>query len=503
MTSEELRARFGVAAHAHLRPDAIAVVAGERRISYRQLDDRIARAANALGALGIERRSRVLVALRNRPEMLEVAMGAARLRAEVVPAAWRSTADELAYLAADAGAAVAIVEPEGRAAAEGLGIPVLVVGDDYDAALARQSTEPIDGAGLDYVHLHSYTSGTTGRPKAIQLPGFNPKHALLHAREYQARWGLDEPDLVNLAVSPMHHLAGWSYPHSALVFGHTTVLMDGFDAEQVLALIERERVTYLNLVPYHFLRIAQLDDDVRRRYDLSSVRIVLHGSAPCPPDLKWQMVELFPPDTIWETYGGSEGLASVISPAEWREHPGSVGRPVEELQVLGDDGMPCAAGEPGLIYVAPRAGVRFEYRGDPEQSAAIWRGDLFTLGDIGYLDADGYLYLVDRAKDMIVSGGANVYPAEVEAVLREHPAVAEVAVIGVPDDTWGERVHAVVVPGMPVTESDLLVVCRERLVRAKCPSSVELVDDLPRDPVGKVRKRDLRDRYWRDEERRI
>jgi len=495
---------YGISAHARARPDAVAVVADGARITYAELDARVNRAARALRSLGVARGDRVLIAARNRPEHLEVAFGAARLRAEVVPAAWRSTADELAYLVADSGASVLIAEPEARPATPGVDIPVLYLGDDYEAAVGVHSDVSLDNAPrLDYVCRHAYTSGTTGRPKSIQLPGFNSRHALAHTLEFQSRFGIDGPGHVNLALSPMHHLAGWSYPHSALTLGQTTVLVDGFDPEAVLELIEREQVTYANFVPLHFIRIAALEAAVTHRFDLSSVKVVLHGSAPCPVDVKWQMLDLFGSDVIWETYGGSEGLASVISPAEWREHPGSVGLPVTEVRILDERGVELPIGERGLVYLAPNAGVRFSYRGDPEQSAAIWRGDLFTLGDIGYVDADGFLYLVDRAKDVIVTGGANVYPAEVETVLREHPGVREVAVIGVPDAEWGERVHAVVSTRGAVDVDELLSLCHERLVKAKCPSSVELVDALPRDPMGKVRKSELREPHWAGESRRI
>jgi long-chain acyl-CoA synthetase len=495
---------YGVSAHARARPGAVALVAGDRRITYGELDGRINRAARALAALGLGRDDRVLIAARNRPEHLEAAFGAARLRAQVVPAPWRSTADEVAYLVADAGVSVVVAEPESRSATAHSGAPVLHLGDEWEAALGAQSDVPLEDAPrLDYVYRHAYTSGTTGHPKAIELPGFSPRHALANTLEFQERFGVDGPDHVVLAVSPMHHLAGWSYPHSALTIGQTTVLVDGFDPEEVLALIERERVTYANFVPLHFVRFAALDPAVADAFDLSSVHVVLHGSAPCPVDVKWRMFELFSSAEIWETYGGSEGLASVISPAEWRAHPGSVGLPVNEVRILDGDGTELPVGERGLVYLAPNAGVRFTYRGDPDGSAAIWRDDLFTLGDIGYLDADGFLYLVDRAKDVIVTGGANVYPAEVETVLREHPDVREVAVIGVPDAEWGERVHAVVSVRRLVAPDALLAFCRERLVKAKCPTSVEMVDALPRDPMGKVRKRELRERHWAGETRRI
>ncbi len=494
----------GISAHARMRPRALAVVAGDARITYGTLDRRINRAARALAALGLGRGDRLLIAARNRPEHLEAAFGAARLRGEVVPAPWRSTADELAHLVADAGVSVVVAEPESRVATAGLEVPVVHLGEDWEAALAAQSDAPLEDAPrLDYVYRHAYTSGTTGRPKAIELPGFSPRHALANTVEFQARFGVEGQEHVVLAVSPMHHLAGWSYPHSALVLGQTVVLVDGFEPEEVLRLIERERVTYANFVPLHFIRIAALDDAVANRFDLSSVQVVLHGSAPCPVDVKWRMFELFGPDAIWETYGGSEGLASVIAPAEWRDHPGSVGLPVNEVRILDADGAELPVGERGLVYLAPNAGVRFTYRGDPAGSAAIWCDDLFTLGDIGYLDGDGFLYLVDRAKDVIVTGGANVYPAEVETVLREHPDVREVAVIGVPDPEWGERVHAVVSGRGSPDPDELLGFCRGRLVKAKCPTSVELVDALPRDPMGKVRKRDLRERHWSGESRRI
>jgi len=497
-------ARYGVSSHARSTPDAVAIVDGERRVTYADLDSRVNQVARVLTAMGVERGDRVLLVARNSSVHLEVALGVARRRGEVVGAPRRSTAEELDYLARDAGVRVAVVEPEATDAASGLGVPVLGLGEAYEAALAGESGETLgDAPRLDYVFRHAYTSGTTGRPKAIELPGFNPFHALAHTLEFQQTFGIDGPDERNLAVAPMHHLAGWTFPHSALLLGQTTVLVDGFDAEGTLALIERERITYANFVPLHFIRIAALDRDVVARYDLSSVRRVLHGSAPCPVDVKQRMMEIFGADTIWETYGGSEGFASLIGPDEWRVRPGSVGRPTVEAKILDDAGAEQPAGTPGLVYLAPRGGVRFTYRGDPEQSASIWQDGLFTLGDVGYLDDDGYLFLVDRAKDVIITGGENVYPAEVELAVRSHPSVDEVAVIGVPDPEWGERIRAVVVAHQPVAEGEIVAHCRARLVKAKCPSEVVFVDELPRDPMGKVRKRELRSDAWAGHTRKI
>ena len=497
-------AHYGVSAHARTTPDKVAIVGGDLRITYATLDARVNRAARVLDHMGIERGDRVLLVARNSPAHLEVGLAAARRRGEIVGAPWRSTADELVYLARDANARVAVVEPEAAAAASGLGVPVLHFGAEYEAALEAQSGEPLEDAPrLDYVHRHAYTSGTTGHPKAIEVPGFNPFHALAHTLEFQRTFGIDGADDINLALAPMHHLAGWSYPHSALLLGQTTVLVDGFDAEAVLALIERERVTYANFVPLHFVRIAALAPDAVARYDMGSIRRVLHGSAPCPVDVKQRMMEIFGRDTIWETYGGSEGFGSLIGPDEWRARPGSVGRPAVEAKILDDAGVEQPVGSPGLVYLAPRGGVRFSYRGDPEQSASIWRDGLFTLGDVGYLDDEGYLFLVDRAKDVIVTGGENVYPAEVELVVRGHPAVAEVAVFGVPDPEWGERIRAAVVSRAAVTDDEIMAHCRTHLTKAKCPAEVVFVDELPRDPMGKVRKRDLRQEAWADHERNI
>ncbi len=496
--------RFGVSSHARSTPDKVAIVEGMQRLTYAELDARVNQAARVLTGMGVERGDRVLLVARNSPAHLEVALGVARRRGEIVGAPRRATADELGYLCRDAEVRVAVVEPEAADAARGLGVPVLRLGEEYERALAGESGAVLDDAPrLDYVFRHAYTSGTTGRPKAIELAGFNPFHALAHTLEFQRTFGIDAADERNLALAPLHHLAGWSYPHSALLLGQTTVLVDGFDAEDTLALIERERITYANFVPLHFIRIAGLAPEVVARFDVSSVRRVLHGSAPCPVDVKQRMMEIFGDDTIWETYGGSEGFGSLIGPAEWRARPGSVGRPAVAAKILDDDGVEQATGSPGLVYLAPRGGVPFTYRGDPEQSASIWRDGLFTLGDIGYLDDEGYLFLVDRAKDVIITGGENVYPAEVELALRSHPAVTEVAVIGVPDDEWGERIRAVVVTTGPVSDGELIEHCRARLVKAKCPSEVVFVDELPRDPMGKVQKRDLREEAWVGKARKI
>jgi long-chain acyl-CoA synthetase len=272
------------------------------------------------------------------------------------------------------------------------------------------------------------------------------------------------------------------------------VLLDHYDAAEALRAIETERVTYWICAPVHLYRLTRLPEDVLARADLSSVRRVMHGSAPCAPSVKRAVLELFPPGAVWETYGGTETMGTVITPEEWLERPGSVGRPAigSTIKILDDDGNELAPGETGLIYIGSEYGRGFRYAGPDELTESIYHGDLATLGDVGYVDDDGYLYVVDRRKDLVITGGANVYPAEVETVLARHPAVAEVAVVGLPDDEYGEIVTAVVVAEGELSAPDVIAFAKEHLVGYKCPRRVELVAELPRDPMGKIRKRDLR-----------
>ena len=487
-------------------PGRTALVWRDRRVSYGDLDRRANELAHALAARGVAPDSLVATVLGNRPEWVELALATARLGARLVPASWRSTTDELDYLVRDSGAALLVNEPGARADDVG---PTLHVGDEYERALAEQPDTAVPGATApDLVAIRVYTSGTTGRPKAIVrgqsagtwTHGARPNSSLLDF------WGLTGEDEVNLTCLPLHHGAGHGYPLQALACGQTVVLMERFDAENLLALIEAEQVTYMNMVPTQFVRIAALEPEVRDRYDVSSMKRVLHGSAPCPIAAKQAMFDLFGP-IVWETYGGMEGLATIGSPEDWLAHPGTVGRAASALGIgvviLDDDGNEVPPGVPGLVYIRPPGGQRFEYAGETESTASAWRDDLFTVGDVGYLDEEGLLFLVDRQKDVVITGGVNVYPAEVERVLATHPSVADVAVIGVPDPEWGESVLAVVVASAPVSADELVDYCRERLTSHKCPRAVEFTDELQRDPLGKVLKRELRDRYWQAAERRI
>jgi len=283
--------------------------------------------------------------------------------------------------------------------------------------------------------------------------------------------------------------------------------MERFDPRQCLELIERYRVTHAQFVPTMFVRMLKLPKGERERYDVSSLQVVVHAAAPCPIPIKRQMLEWWGP-IIHEYYSGTEDIGSTfITPQEWLAHPGSVGRPMDECHIVGENGEELPPGQGGVVYFA--GGRPFEYHNDPEKTASIandkgWR----TLGDVGYLDADGYLYLTDRQAHMIISGGVNIYPQETENVLAGHPAVGDVAVIGVPDAEMGEAVKAVVQPvdpaaATPALEAELLAYCRAELATYKCPRTIDFVDELPRDPNGKLYKRLLRERYWKGHGSRV
>jgi long-chain acyl-CoA synthetase len=275
------------------------------------------------------------------------------------------------------------------------------------------------------------------------------------------------------------------------------VVQERWDAREWMRLVERHRVTACFMVPAHFIRLLEVPPEERSRRDLSSLRLILHSAAPCPVPVKWQILDALPSAEIWEFYGATEGGATRISPDGWRHHPGSVGKPWPgvEVRVQGDDGRPCQPGETGLIYIQPVGGARFSYHNDPDKTGRAWRDGAFTVGDMGHLDDDGYLFITDRASDMVIRGGVNIYPAEIEAVLHRHPDVVDCAVFGVPDARFGEELKALVETRGPVGPDELAAYCQQHLADFKVPRFVELIDTLPRDPSGKVAKRLLRDAH--------
>jgi long-chain acyl-CoA synthetase len=333
------------------------------------------------------------------------------------------------------------------------------------------------------------------------IPPLDPETLLALWAPNLTRYGIEPGgDDVHLVTSPMVHMAPLAFAWFSLHFEHRLVLMDRFDAGRALELVARHRVTTTHMVPTQFHRLLRLPDAVRAAHDVSSLRRVLHAAAPCPVEVKRRMLAWWGP-VLWEYYGATEGGGTLVRPEEWLRRPGTVGRPWPgaDVKILDDEGRECPPGRVGTVYLKLLAD--FEYKGDPEKTRAGRHGGYFTVGDVGELDDEGWLFLRDRKIDMIITGGVNVYPAEVEAVLLEHPAVADAAVFGIPHEEWGEEVKAVVepVPGARPgreLEEALLAHCRERLAAYKCPRSVDWSDALPRDPNGKLYKRRLRDPYW-------
>jgi long-chain acyl-CoA synthetase len=373
----------------------------------------------------------------------------------------------------------------------------------------QPTTEPTDRAlGVPI----TYSSGTTGQPKAVVRTlrqRIDPSVAADASKSFGHAFQFQPLSGVHLVSAGMHHGGCQGFYLGALNVGQALAILGRFDPEATLQAVERHRVTTAYMVPTQFVRLLRVPQEVRDRYDVSSLEVVVHSAAPCPLEVKRQMMDWWGP-VIWETYGGMEGAATIAKPYRWLEKPGTVGRSVAgmKVKILDDGGVETARGVEGHVFLEPDGGAPWVYKDAPELTASVSRGKAFTLGDIGYMDEDGYLFIRDRAKDMIISGGVNVYPAEVEGVLVTHPAVGDVAVIGVPDPEWGEQVKAVVEVTDGVAPSDALAneligFCQERIAHFKCPRSVDFRTQLPRTDVGKLYKRLLRDEYWAAAERNV
>jgi len=508
---------------ARAEPERIAVVDfDERQWTAGELLAGANRIVHALRARGVQTGDVVATLTPNRAELLQTLLAVFQAGWKYVPINTHLTEDEVAYILGDSKAAAFIADERlgevvAAPAAARAGVPDdarLSIGTIPGfVALAEAlayvpASTPADRAGGTFLQ---YTSGTTGRPKAVQRAATTTVDPETQAALFGAnltRYDIEVGgDSVHLVTSPMYHMSPLSFGFFSLHFEHTVVLMDRWDAERALQLIERYRVTDVAMVPTQLHRLMQLPESVRARYDVSSLRQVIHAAAPCPVELKQRLFEWLGP-VIYEFYGATEGGGTLAKPRDWLEHPGTVGRawPGADVKVLDDDGNELPPRTVGTVYLKLMGD--FAYKGDPGKTAANRRGEYFTVGDMGELDEDGFLYLRDRKIDMIISGGVNIYPAEVEGVLLAHPAVGDAAVFGVPHDDWGEEVKAVVEPAASVAPSDalaadLLAHCEEKLARYKCPRSIDFVTAMPRDPNGKLYKRTLRDPYWVGRERNI
>lgn len=508
-----------------LRGTEAAVVDDRGATSWEDLESRCGRLVHALRDRGLETGDTVVALLGNQVEAVEVSLACAMGGWVLVPVNWHWVAREVAYVLDDAGARAVVVDDRwsevmeaalGRAEAPvpvrlGVGTSVPGGGEAYEQVLAASSPgpveEPVKGGPM------FYTSGTTGNPKGVRSTltavGGPPEILTLMAHSLGPVIGVpplageESERSVQLVCGPMYHSAQWVFATFALLCGATLVLQHRFDAAEVLDLVDANRVTNLHLVPAQMSRLLDLGPDRRAAFDGSSIRAVLHGAAPCPPAVKRALVDWWGP-VVSEYYGGTEGgFLSVISTEEWEARPGSVGRPlpIVEVRILGADGEELPPGGTGEIWFRNLMGSDFEYHRAPDKTASAHRDGFATLGDVGHLDGDGYLFLSDRKIDMIVSGGVNIYPAEVEGVLSAHPAIEDVAVFGVPAEEMGESVQAAVVlrPEViwsPALEAELDGWCREQLAGYKRPRGYEVHDELPRNAAGKLTKRVLRDPHW-------
>lgn len=489
-------------------PDALAIAVagvGEQR-TFAALDANVNQLAWALRRRGLEPGDAVALLAHNSIPFVETVYACQRAGFRLTPVNWHLTAEEAAYIVDDCQAKALVTTSEASAVAAGCFASAAncTVGfvsgasidgfESYENALAAESTDPLSDPVPGTTML--YTSGTTGRPKGVHRPPV-PAGPAVNIAGYDETGGD-----VHLCTGPLYHAAPLAFSlASPLAFGATVVLMDRWDAEDALRLVDRHRVTHSHMVPTMFHRLLSLPEDVRATYDVSSLRYVLHGAAPCPVPLKQKMIEWLGP-IISEYYAATEGVGSFVDSATWLAHPGTVGRPFGADQVyIGDDqGDRLAVGEVGLVYIKAPAATRFSYFGDEAKTDSVFRGEYFTLGDVGYFDDEGYLYLTDRSANLIISGGVNIYPAEVDAVLLEHPVVGDVAVIGMPDDEWGETVLAVVelrdgVTVSPALAEELIEHCRAHLAHFKCPRRVEFTANLPREDNGKIYKRRLREQF--------
>jgi long-chain acyl-CoA synthetase len=428
--------------------------------------------AHAFQARGVGPDDRVAVMLPNCVAFFVAGLATAKLEARVIPVNSHLKRDEVDWILSDSGA------------------KVLVTLDDIPDS---DDESPIEG-GYPTAAPMFYTSGTTGRPKGVVHGEMSAARLTFMQDMLRDLWGFTA-DEVHLLSGPAYHAGPGGYAFSALYNGGSVVILPTWDAVEWLRLVAEHRVTSTFMTPAHFIRILEVPEDERAKHDLSSLRLVIHGGAPCPMPVKERIIEALAPGEVYELYGASEGGATRISSSEWREKPGSVGTPWPgvEIRILSaEDGSPVPLGEDGLIYIRPPGGARFEYHNDPAKTEGAWQDDAFTVGDIGHLDDDGHLYITDRLSDMVLWGGVNIYPREIEEVLHRHPAVVDCAVFGVPDDRFGEVLKAVVELRGEATVEELQAFVREHLADFKCPSVVEFVDELPRDPNGKVLKRLLK-----------
>jgi long-chain acyl-CoA synthetase len=508
---------------------------GERHISTEELDLRAKRVATGLNSLGIGAGDTVALYMRNDIAFFEASGGAGLLGAYPVAVNWHYTEDEARYLFSNSEARAIVIHadllgPLRSAIPDGIAVLVVPTPPEVREAYGVSPEQGVVPAGMiewnSWVDSFEpwteepseppvtiiYTSGTTGRPKGVRRSPPTPEQAATQRSMFMRGFGFatnpgDPADIVTVLTGPMYHSAPVSYSATVARLGGTVILQPRFDAEGLLKLIQERKVTHLHMVPIMFNRLLKLPQAVRDKYDVSSLLYVVHAAAPCPPQVKRQMIDWWGP-VINEYYGTTEiSMVAYCTTEQWLAHPGSVGKPFPEsvVKVVGDDGRDLAPREVGEVLAKTPGITDFTYQGDDAKRRESEKLGLIAPGDIGYFDEDGFLYLCDRSKDMIISGGVNIYPAEIEAELHKMPGVTDCAVFGVPDEEWGEAVHAVVQPqpGVDLTEGEVRAFLRERVAGYKVPKRVDFAADLPREDSGKIFKRKLREPFWAGMERSI
>ncbi|GAA3702198.1 fatty-acid--CoA ligase FadD4 [Arthrobacter ginkgonis] len=490
-------------------PDRVALIQHEEETTFGELIGRVNLISNHLRDLGLEAGDVVAGFMDNDPAYWAVSLAAQQVGLYYVPINSHLKADEAEYIVANSGAKVLVAGPAQAALLHAAGTATGAV-HRYALAEAPPDWMPYAELGRGYPPaapenrvagaIMGYTSGTTGRPKGVkrQVGQESPEAATQRTLDMLGSFGLASSNGVHLVCSPLYHAAPAGFATGALHLGHTLVIHTKFDAAQVLADIERHSVTNSHMVPTHFHRLLSLPEEIRQATDTSSLEVVVHAGAPCPVSLKRRMLAWWGP-IIWEYLGATEGIVAIASPSEWAAHPGTLGRPAAgAVQILDELGVEQPARTSGRIFF--KSTMPFEYLGDAEKTEANRFGDLVTVGDLGLLDEEGYLFMQDRRNDLILSGGANVYPAEVEQALIDHPAVSDVGVIGVDDDEWGQVVVAVIQlnPGFSAGDdlrAELDGFARTALGSYKRPKRIEFLEEFPRTPSGKLLRRQLRDLY--------
>ena len=504
----------GIFAAQHPQKPAYIMSESGHVVTYEELDKRSNQLAHLFRSLGLNKGDHIAILMENHPQFLTITWAAQRSGLYYTAISHRLQPDEIAYIVNDCSAQLLVTSQQQLPTALALvnqipNCPHLFVSgtasspyQSLEQAMSEQPDTPIadECEGSDML----YSSGTTGKPKGIKPPLelaplgtpnnlFNLVYALYMTPDEEMRY---------LSPAPLYHAAPLRYNMTFQRTGATCIIMEKFDAERYLQLVQEHRITHSQLVPTMFVRMLKLPEAVRSQYDISSLKSAIHAAAPCPIPVKEQMIQWWG-DIIHEYYAGTEGMGfTTINSQEWRQHKGSVGKAIlGEVKIVDDENNELPAGEIGTVYFAN--GAPFEYHNDPGKTQAATNSQGWTtLGDVGYLDNEGYLYLTDRKAYTIISGGVNIYPQEAEDVLVTHPKVTDVAVFGVPNEEFGEEVKAVVQPvdmslAGTALESELLDYCRSKLSSIKCPKSIDFEAELPRHPTGKLYKRLLKDRYWK------